>query len=51
MMRDKELGMVRLRAFGTYALRVADPKAFFATIVGTRGLTIDRSRSRPAALD
>jgi len=39
MMRDAEFGMIRLRAFGTYAMKVADPKTFFATIVGTRGLT------------
>ncbi len=39
MMRDAEFGMIRLRAFGTYAMKVADPKAFFATIVGTQGLT------------
>jgi membrane protease subunit (stomatin/prohibitin family) len=39
MMRDAEFGMIRIRAFGTYALRIADPKAFFTTIVGTQGLT------------
>jgi membrane protease subunit (stomatin/prohibitin family) len=39
MMRDAEFGMIRLRAFGTYAMKVSDPKAFFATIVGTQGLT------------
>ena len=39
MMRDAEFGMIRLRAFGTYALKIADPKTFFATIVGTQGLT------------
>jgi membrane protease subunit (stomatin/prohibitin family) len=39
MMRDAEFGMIRLRAFGTYAMKIADPKAFFATIVGTQGLT------------
>ena len=35
--RDKELGMVRLRAFGTYAMRVADPQLFVQQIVGARG--------------
>jgi len=35
--RDRELGMVRLRAFGTYSLRVADPGLFVAQVVGTRG--------------
>src|SRR5688572_27423064 len=35
--RDTELGMVRLRAFGTYSMRVADPKLFLASVVGNRG--------------
>jgi membrane protease subunit (stomatin/prohibitin family) len=35
--RDKEFGMVRLRAFGTYAMRVADPQLFVQQIVGSRG--------------
>ena len=39
MMRDPDFGMIRIRAFGTYAMKVADPKTFFATIVGTQGLT------------
>jgi membrane protease subunit (stomatin/prohibitin family) len=39
MMRDSDFGMIRLRAFGTYATGISDPKKFFATIVGTRGLT------------
>ncbi len=39
MMRDRDFGMIRLRAFGTYAMRVADAKKFFEEIVGTRGLT------------
>ena len=39
MMRDAEFGMIRLRAFGTYAMKIADPKTFFETIVGTQGLT------------
>ena len=37
MMRDPEFGPVRLRAFGTYALRVADPGTFLKKIVGTDG--------------
>ena len=36
--RDSELYMVRLRAFGKYSFRVADPQLFVASIVGTRGL-------------
>ena len=34
--RDKEFGAVRLRAFGNYAYRVADPKLFYTEISGTR---------------
>ncbi|AEF99721.1 SPFH domain-containing protein [Methylomonas methanica] len=37
MLRDKEFGPVRLRAFGTYTLRVIDPKVFLQEIVGTGG--------------
>lgn len=35
MLRDPEFGPVRLRAFGTYAFRIADPAAFVKNIVGT----------------
>lgn len=35
MMRDKEFGMVRLRAFGTYEVRVKDAPTFLKEIVGT----------------
>ena len=34
--RDKDFGAVRLRAFGNYAYRIADPKAFHTEISGTR---------------
>jgi len=41
--RDKELGIVRLRGFGKYAIKVTDPRLFLTTIVGTQGLyTTDR---------
>ncbi len=33
--RDPEFGPVRLRAFGTYAMRVADPAKFIREIAGT----------------
>ena len=33
--RDKDFGMVRLRAFGIYAFHLSDPKAFHTTISGT----------------
>jgi membrane protease subunit (stomatin/prohibitin family) len=35
MLRDPEFGPLRLRAFGTYAFRIADPTAFVKQIVGT----------------
>jgi len=34
--RDKEFGAVRLRAYGIYAYRVADPRIFFNKVSGTR---------------
>ncbi len=37
MVRDPEFSMVRLRAFGTYEIRVKDPKVFLQEIVGTDG--------------
>jgi len=37
-LRDKDLGMVRLRALGTYSMQVADPQRFVAQIVGAQGL-------------
>jgi len=36
-MRDRELGPVRVRAFGTYTLRTADPKTLLTQLVGTNG--------------
>ena len=35
--RDPEFGPVRLRAFGSYSMRVADPAKFLTEIVGTDG--------------
>lgn len=37
-LRDKDLGMVRLRALGTYSMQVTDPQRFVAQIVGAQGL-------------
>jgi len=34
--RDKDFGAVRVRAFGNYAYRIADPKLFHQQISGTR---------------
>ena len=35
MMRDAEFGMIRLRAFGAYSFRVADPEVFLREVFGT----------------
>ncbi|MBZ0273912.1 SPFH domain-containing protein [bacterium] len=35
--RDADLGHVRMRAFGSWAMRVADPLVFVNTLVGRRG--------------
>ncbi len=37
MLRDAEFGPIRLRAFGSYCIRVTDPGAFIREIVGTDG--------------
>ena len=37
-LRDSDLGLVRVRAFGQYTMQVADPKRFVDQIVGTQGL-------------
>jgi membrane protease subunit (stomatin/prohibitin family) len=42
MMRDPEIGPVRLRAFGSYGFRVSDPGKFIQEVVGTDGhFTVD----------
>jgi membrane protease subunit (stomatin/prohibitin family) len=35
MMRDADFGMVRLRAFGIYTMRIIDPRSFIKEIAGT----------------
>jgi len=35
MMRDADFGMVRLRAYGIYTIRVSDPRSFVKEIAGT----------------
>jgi len=35
--RDTDFGMVRLRAFGGYSVRISDPQLFVQQIVGSRG--------------
>src|SRR3954454_24648245 len=42
MLRDPEFGPVRLRAFGTYAIQVADPATFLKQLIGTNSrFTVD----------
>ncbi|RLA93450.1 MAG: SPFH domain-containing protein [Deltaproteobacteria bacterium] len=36
--KDSELGMVRLRAFGNYTMRIIQPLLFINTLVGTQGV-------------
>ncbi len=35
--RDNDFGMIRLRAHGTYAIRIDNPQMFVNQVVGTRG--------------
>src|SRR5687767_3943521 len=35
--RDTDFGMVRLRAFGGYSMRISDPQLFVQQVVGSRG--------------
>jgi excisionase family DNA binding protein len=35
MMRDNDLGIVRVRAFGTYDFRITDPKLFLKEVAGS----------------
>lgn len=37
MLRDPEFGPIRLRAYGTYTIKVTDPGRFLTEIVGTDG--------------
>jgi membrane protease subunit (stomatin/prohibitin family) len=38
--KDAELGMVRLRAFGNYTMRIVQPLLFINTLVGTQGVFV-----------
>ncbi|MBL8843556.1 MAG: SPFH domain-containing protein [Planctomycetes bacterium] len=38
MLRDPDFGPIRLRAFGTYSLKAADPKVLLKELVGTDGV-------------
>jgi membrane protease subunit (stomatin/prohibitin family) len=45
MLRDPEFGPTRIRAFGTYTIKVTDPALFIREIVGTDGtFTMDEIR-------
>ncbi|MGJ8664017.1 MAG: SPFH domain-containing protein [Marinicella sp.] len=37
ILRDKEFGVIRIRAFGSYSFRIVDPKIMMQEIVGTDG--------------
>lgn len=37
ILRDKEFGPIRIRGFGTYSIRIDNPKVFLLEIVGTDG--------------
>lgn len=37
-LRDPDLGLARLRAFGTYSMAIEDPQLFVTKIVGTMGM-------------
>ncbi len=37
MMRDVEFGAIRIRAFGTYTIKISDPALFLQEIAGTDG--------------
>lgn len=42
MMRDTEFGMIRMRMYGVYSFRVADPTVFLKEVFGTSALfTVD----------
>lgn len=43
VLNDKRFGMLEIRAYGTYVIRVSDPAIFIKEIVGTDGLfTVDK---------
>lgn len=47
MLRDPEFGPIRLRAFGNFNIKVADPKKLLEEIVGTDGhFTLDEIHSQ-----
>jgi excisionase family DNA binding protein len=37
-LRDPDLGMARIRAYGTYSMQVSDPQLFVTKVVGTRSI-------------
>ncbi|HFD40559.1 MAG TPA: helix-turn-helix domain-containing protein [Anaerolineae bacterium] len=45
-LRDPDLGLVRLRAFGTYSIQVQNPALFVTKIVGAQGIYQTRQITR-----
>lgn len=43
---DPDLGIVQLRAFGTYSIKIVDPQLFVNTLVGSQGAMDSRSVSK-----
>ena len=49
--RDKEYGAVRLRGYGIYSYRIADPRVFYTNVSGTREVYGVGGSGRPTARD
>ena len=49
--REKEFGAVRLRGYGIYSYRIADPRIFFTQVSGHARTYLRRGPGRPAARD
>ena len=47
-LRDADLGLVRLRAFGTFSQQINDPALFVNKIVGAQGLYQTPQKKPPA---
>jgi len=51
MMRDPDFGMVRIRAFGNFSIKVSDPVKFLQEVVGTnKSFTTDEINSQLKSL-
>ena len=47
--RDREFGAVRIRAYGIYAYRIADPRVFYQKVSGSRGVYLVERTGRATA--